>query len=48
MFQHLLSALSTKRSDSGQKQPVDKEMPSCGVIWADFLKEADAELDHAG
>lgn len=48
MFQHLFSALSVRLSDSDQKQPVDKEMPSGGVIWADFLEEADAELGHAG
>lgn len=41
MFQHLLSAPGMRRPDPGQKAVL-----SSGVMWADFLEEADAALGH--
>lgn len=31
----------------GRSDPGQKEMLGCGVMWADFLEEADAVLGHA-
>lgn len=48
MFQHLLSALSMRRPDSGQKQPVGKENAEPWGDWADLPEEADAKLGCSG
>lgn len=48
MFQHLLSALSMRRPDSDQKQPVGKENAEPWGDWADLPEEADAKLGCSG